>query len=38
MAPAPRDIYEQDVDFAALALQDPAFAKKYFTALVQANR
>jgi hypothetical protein len=38
MAPAPRDIYEKDVDFVALAEQDPAFAKKYLTALVDADR
>jgi hypothetical protein len=31
MAPVPRDIYEDDVDFAALAAQDPAFAKRYWT-------
>jgi hypothetical protein len=31
MAPALRDVYENDVDFAALALQDAAFAKKYFS-------
>lgn len=29
MSPAPRDIYENDVDFTELASQDPAFAKKY---------
>ncbi|ERF74180.1 hypothetical protein EPUS_03370 [Endocarpon pusillum Z07020] len=28
MSPPPRDIYEHDVDFTELALQDPAFAKK----------
>ncbi|KAF7503624.1 hypothetical protein GJ744_003446 [Endocarpon pusillum] len=28
MSPPPRDIYEHDVNFTALALQDPAFAKK----------
>ena len=27
--PAPRDIYASDVDFTALALQDPEFAKRY---------
>jgi hypothetical protein len=31
MAPAPRDIYENDVNFAELALGDAAFAKKYYS-------
>ena len=28
MAPVPRDIYKSDIDFTALALQYPQFAKK----------
>jgi hypothetical protein len=38
MAPAPRDIYENDVDFVALASQDPAFAKKYFIPAAAGNK
>jgi hypothetical protein len=31
--PVPEDIYKEDVDFTALALQFPNFAKRYVTSL-----
>lgn len=31
MAPTPRGIYENDVDFVELAKQDPDFAKRYIS-------